>query len=379
MKTSSAFEALRLANPVPEPDVRLRPSRRRFYRAAAATALLAAILLLVAPAFGVRLTELDFWEAEEGPPKIVQNFEQMDVGAPEGMATNVIPGQTRKVGTFRYRGNARDLWVAPTRHGGFCTLWEKSGGGCDKLGTVPLDAGFWARSVPGDLSGRRGPIPPRLYDVVLGHVNGDYADSVEIRFADGRSVQPEVVWVSEPINAGFYAFEIPEERVIASVAALDEDGDVVTEAPAGHRDFDVPPRDALIEEKEAHTRIETAAGEAVLWVAPTRYEGECAWVEIDGQVRQFMNCLPKGYRAEPRAGFAFFRSGEAVFFVGEFDLRLSAVEFRSADGQTAVARPERGFLLHKLTEGKTVVELVFRNTDGKERFRVPVTQQMLKR
>jgi hypothetical protein len=360
MKTRAAFEALRVANPVPEPSDRRRRSRKGLYGAALAAALLTALLLVGAPALGLELPGLDFSKAEKAPPKVVQDFEQMDVGAPEGMATNVIPGETRKVGTFRYGGNAHDLWVAPTRRGGFCTLWTKSGGGCDKLGTVPLNAAFSTR-------------------LVLGHVNGDYADSVEIRFADGASVEPDVVWVSEPINAGFFAFEVRERRVLASVVALDQDGNAVTEASAGRPNFDVAPPDALLDEKEAHTRITTASGEAVLWVAPTRYEGECAWVEVDGEVQRFRSCLPKGYRTEPRAGFGFFRIGANVLFVGEFDLGLRSIELRFADGGTSVARPERGFLLYKLPEDRRAVELSFRNADGKERFRVPVTERSFAR
>jgi hypothetical protein len=200
-----------------------------------------------------------------------------------------------------------------------------------------------------------------------------------MRFADGDAAEPEVVWVSEPINSGFFAYEIPTGREIESVVAFDEDGNVVTEAPAGRSNFDEVPRDALLDEKVAHTRVELSGAEAVLWTAPTRYEGECAWVEIGSEVHQFMRCLPKGYRTEPRAGFGFFRSAQTLFFVGEFDLRFGEVEFRFADGETAVARPERGFLLYKLPDGKDLVELVSRSKDGKERFRVPVTPQMLKR
>jgi hypothetical protein len=37
--------------------------------------------------------------------------------------------------------------------------------------------------------------------------------------------------------------------------------------------------DAVLEEKAELSAIETAAGSARLWTAPTRYDGRCAWVE----------------------------------------------------------------------------------------------------
>ena len=68
------------------------------------------------------------------------------------MATGVIPGETRKVGTIE--GEA--LWVAPTSEGGFCTLLG-GGGGCDRTGTVPLDITLSAAVVPPGKSPGRTP------------------------------------------------------------------------------------------------------------------------------------------------------------------------------------------------------------------------------
>jgi hypothetical protein len=67
-----------------------------------------------------------------------------------------------------------------------------------------------------------------------GHLNADYAESVELRFADGDIVRPDLTWVSEPIGARFFIYDIPPARrepghAISGVVALDGDGDIVAD------------------------------------------------------------------------------------------------------------------------------------------------------
>src|SRR5439155_17700368 len=103
------------------------------------------VLLITGVAFTFGLPVLDFGQAEKAPPesRVVKNFALLDQGAPRGMATDVIPNETRKVATF----GDETLWVAPTSQGGFCT--DLGGeGGCDRLGTVPLNVS-WAIERPG--------------------------------------------------------------------------------------------------------------------------------------------------------------------------------------------------------------------------------------
>jgi len=91
-----------------------------------AAAIVGVIVVAVTAAFTFGLPILDFGKAQKAPPesRVVKNFAVLDQGAPPGMATDVIPNETRKVATF---GNAT-LWVAPTKQGGFCTDLGGEGG-----------------------------------------------------------------------------------------------------------------------------------------------------------------------------------------------------------------------------------------------------------
>src|SRR5204862_45807 len=84
--------------------------------------------------------------------------------------------------------------------GGFCSLWLPAGGGGCSTSGRPLSTGALLRlGVPEWITGDV--ISPAVSDVV-------------IRFSDGSSLHPRIVWVSAPINAGFFAYDLP---VAASV------------------------------------------------------------------------------------------------------------------------------------------------------------------
>lgn len=325
-RSNEAFELLRAANPVP----RAGEPRKRWRRARVALVLaaLALCLLIVAPAVGIEAPRLDFWKAEKAPRKVVQDFESLSEGAPPGMDPGAISGETRKV---RLVGG-HTLWVAPTRHGGFCTS-----GGCDKLGSVPLSVSWEAgRVAPGEMTR---PFPSAtIFDRITGHVNGMYADDVEIRFADGDRHRLDLAWVSEPINAGFFRYEVPAERrraghEIESIVALDADGRVVTQDAQSTR-LAAPPPDALVDDKEAGVRLVTSRGEAVVWEAPTRYEGRCAWLEYLGRGLGFLPCMPRGYDWGFPVRFVPTRSN--VLVVGA--MRPHVAEVDSVQGRRAHGR-----------------------------------------
>ena len=66
------------------------------------------------------------------------------------------------------------------------------------------------------------------------------AVSLEVRYADGTRARPRVAWVSDPINAGFYFYEVPRwqwdtgKQPIA-VVAIDERGREVGRAQLSGR------------------------------------------------------------------------------------------------------------------------------------------------
>jgi hypothetical protein len=332
-RSNEAFELLRAANPVPGAVTARK--RWRPARVALVLAALALCLLIVAPAVGIEVPRLDFWTAEKAPPKVVQDFETLSEGAPAGMDPGAIPGDTRKVRL----ANGQTLWVAPTRHGGFCTLGRTSGG-CDKLGTVPLNV-TWAAGRVSLKEMTRVPPSATIFDRISGYVKGKYAEVVEIRFTDGDRYRPELAWVSEPIDAGFFEYVIPVDRQragheISTVVALDGKGRVVTQ---DDRRAEVPPPDALIDEKRAAIRV----GDAVLWVAPTRYEGRCAWLELQGKEIPIAPCLPKGYDRQAVLGLSVHSRGGDAILAGACG--YAAVELIHRDGSTRKVRCEEGLVL----------------------------------
>jgi hypothetical protein len=174
---------------------RLRP-RFAFAVAAAVTAVVAA-----APAFGLggKLVRI-FESGEPAPVTIERSFAGLDAGAPPGFRTGVVASQTRKL----VLPGSVSLWIAPTSRGGFCLFVEGGGGQCDTARALT----FWPTfSIGGDLS-HQGVIEngPVLID---GSTTLNDAASVEVQFEDGSSASIPVVWVSAPIDAGFFGYEVP--------------------------------------------------------------------------------------------------------------------------------------------------------------------------
>jgi hypothetical protein len=288
------------------------------------------LLLVTGVAFTFGLPVLDFGQAEKAPPesRVVKNFAVLDQGAPPGMATDVIPNETRKVATF---GDAT-LWVAPTRQGGFCTDLGTAGG-CDRLGTVPLNIS-WAieRLDTSSLSARSfGGLP--VVDQLSGYVNARWADALEIRFEDGDVIKPQVIWVSKPIEAGFFVQRIPVAHrqaghLISAVVALDHDGKLVS-SDSQARDHNRL-SDAIRDQAKQTAVIETSAGPAVLRTAPTRYEGRCTWLDFGTEQIPVVPCLPKGYEHQAALVIGVHMLGGHLILAGECG--YSAIEFLHPDG-----------------------------------------------
>jgi hypothetical protein len=397
LTSSGALERLRDANPVPAADdaalvararaldrdwktVAVPTSRTRSrlpLQLALAAVVAAGVFLAVAPALGLRLPPIDFWNSEEAPPKVVRDFETLNVGAPPGMAVDVIAGQTRKLTLTDLDGTRHTLYLAPTRHGGFCTLGAR-GGGCDKLGTIPLNVSFdFARTGP-----PRPGTPPGPAAAVEGSVNSDYADSVEIAFADGKVIEVPVSWISEPIGAGFFVYQVPDDRRVArrrveSVTARDGDGNVVAQQLTDRSSIQGAPADALVDDKRPVVRALTSTGTATYWLAPTRYEGRCAWLDVGARSGLFSQCIPKGYETSPGVAVGFVPLKEDVLVAGEFDPRFRFVDVVYSDGSVERAEPREGLLLHRITadkfaRGALLKTLIGRRDDGSEitRFQV---------
>jgi hypothetical protein len=176
--------------------------QRPALRVGVALALVFGAILLATPAFGLRgqLIHL-FGGGKPAPAPVVKRFGEIDVGAPPGMASNVIAGEAREVMEVSLStGKTWVMWVAPTRAGGFCMP-----SGCDRDRSLPFAPGL---TIPGPVS-PSGEIlaPPVIFE---GDTLIHGASTVEIQFEDGGSAGTPVVWVSPPIDGGFFVYELPE-------------------------------------------------------------------------------------------------------------------------------------------------------------------------
>ena len=230
---------------------RERPSRHGVRRrwpviAIGAAAVLAAILVAT-PAWALVRDVLPFWGQPSAPQSVKVDFSTLNSpAAPPGMNPEADVANTREVMQADFGGKTHTLYVSPAKNSGYCFIWSDSAGGCNtNPDKFPLDVS--ATIVPPHDSSQ----PPQtvipqseMRDL---HQHGvtywltvDAASptvtNVVIHFSDGSTVQPEVTWVSAPINAGFFAYEVPNDKQSATdhvtqVDAYDAHGNLVEQQP----------------------------------------------------------------------------------------------------------------------------------------------------
>jgi hypothetical protein len=312
-------------------EVRGRARRVPTRRVALLAAAAAVAVAVVTPAAGLHEPIVDFFSGERATDRVLANFTYLDQGAPPGMATGVVPGETRRVMTLSLSDGAHDLWVAPTRAGGFCTMWTKMGGGCDRLGTVPLSVSYGGEPF-----------------VASGHADADYVHAVEARYADGTAEPVDVTWVGAPIGAGFFAYEPERGRVPEVLVGLDRDGGVVTTHPIGRSGRQDLLSDAELDDRTELLSVDTPGGPARLWTAPTRYEGRCAWVEYAGRRYPAASCGPKGYSWKEGVGLGLVDLGGNYFLLGTAGPRFAPLELRVSDDRRVQVEPIDDIVFAKL-------------------------------
>jgi hypothetical protein len=131
------------------------------------------------------------------------------------------------------------LLVVPTREGGFCYTMETFGG----CGAEPQQRAAHILGATWELANPFGSI----IRVVGGWVLDARATSVQVQYKDGTHDTTPLLYVSKPIDAGFFIFGVPSEHLTAtarvkSVVALDKDGHVLAResAPPSHRRPAIP-------------------------------------------------------------------------------------------------------------------------------------------
>jgi hypothetical protein len=211
------------------PDVRRRARSlaRRWLLIPIAAAI---ALILAGSAFALYRELVDFFNAEPAPERIQLDFEFLrehtaeassEVGGPK----YTTEGPAREVMRVQIDGEARPLWVVPTREGGFCyrLLFASS--------CVTPEVKQRSRVGVGGLATRRGD----GFDWLFGPVSEEAVQEVELLYQDGERVRLPFVWVSAPINAGFYAYDVPEQqeqpgRLAVAVIGRDKEGNAVVHA-----------------------------------------------------------------------------------------------------------------------------------------------------
>jgi hypothetical protein len=177
---------------------------RRRNRLTIAIAVAAAVIV-AAPTIVVATRSVDFGSAESAPEDYQAVFDRFNqLSRPAG----VDASQTRVVSRPTLHGRPHMLMVAPRRGGGFCFgLIEHGRGG----GLGCADAGKAITTSGGG-------------DVSYGSVGVSGATHVELLYRNRAPIRAEVVWVSEPIEAGFFAVGVPTCPNARGVVARDAEG-----------------------------------------------------------------------------------------------------------------------------------------------------------
>jgi hypothetical protein len=210
-----------------------RPSRRVVLVSVVLAALL--LFVLATPAFGLRQAlldlvgreDVDFEESPDAPLVMKRRFADLSIGGPRWRNPRVIAAQTRRlvIDTGQRR---RVLTIAPTSLGGFCYRLQGVFGQCQRNSRTAAEmpaATWWylSRELPHDRI---------LVRAVTGTVLDDRIVRLNLEFNDGHSVGLRFVWISAPIRAGFFAYDVPKDRQEEprgpiAVTGLDTRGNVV--------------------------------------------------------------------------------------------------------------------------------------------------------
>ena len=335
-------DELRLEELRPRPKPRL--PRRRLAAALAAAAIVACGVLLVAPALGLGIPGIDFFKADKAPARVVKDFASMSEYAPPGMDPGVIAGEARTVTTVHTARGPHTLWVAPTKLGGLCYGWSKGAGGCDARGAIPL-AVTWMS--PGGF--KVGTSPPE-FSSVEGHIHSPWADGVQIRLSDGSTVEPDMIWVSAPIDAGFFYYDAPDGASIKTVVATKDGQDVdADDTGAGLGAEPVPSPYTLLDEKKPAATLDTSAGRATIWVAPTKTDKVCRWLQLGGERRPLTPCLPAVFGLQGLPVNYTEIDGVRLLY-GAAGPHYGSIDVTFPDGHRVEVRPQDGYFLREIDQ-----------------------------
>jgi hypothetical protein len=234
------------AEPVaPRPRLQ-RPGRRALVFALVLASLL--VILFATPAFGLLRDWIGRKDVSFGgqtaPFETQRNFADLSLGTPPGaLDPRAIASETRKVQVFDVSGEKHVLYVAPTRWGGFCELFTNSFGTCQakrpQATGKETEPGFLDSQLFNVVSGVNEIAPKSPDEVGIPYVieaGGSFvaprAASLSFEYEDRTSEQIPFVYVSKPIDAGFFDRAISSEHYevgsrLVAVSVRDSSGNLI--------------------------------------------------------------------------------------------------------------------------------------------------------
>lgn len=357
-----------LTNPLDDSDwldvrrrARVAPLRWLLIPIAAAVAV-----IVVGSAFALYGELVDFFSAEPAPERVVIQFGQMDARGSIGFGPRIKAGEARKITETTIDGKRRILYVAPTPDGGFCWMWSTVGGSCGRTAVAPRPdpiAASWLSSPGGG--------PAQL----MGQILNPAVARVQLDYENGERSEIPFVWVSKPIDAGFFIFEVPAEHLQAgkrgkTLLGLDEDGSVVGSQafpiadPRWESGPDGLPR--IADRSRKRTLFDFRDHRDARWtlvVAPAPEERICFADNRGG------GCVSPKH--PPIIGGMGVQPGEAVNICCAVAEGVEKVELRYEDGERTRLSPRDGFLLYVVppehySRGHRLERLVWLDANGRE-------------
>jgi hypothetical protein len=345
----------------------VRLHRRRVLTLAFAAGL-AAVLIGAGGVFHREF--VDFFSADPAPEPIRIDFAKM------GARTNIMVGpghdmaEAREVTRFPADGELRPLWAAPMKNGGYCYRWHTVG----SCGRMPHQGD----AVKLGLGGQEGSYG---LNWLVGHVSDPAIQRLELEYADGERVELPFVWVSSPIDAGFTAFQVPEERQregrhAFAVTGFDGNGKPVERRelpvksdPRWEAAADGLPRIADRSQKRTLFDFRDESGARwTLVVAPAPEQKLCYAYNRGG------GCVSPRFGATP---LSVQGGGKTVIVCCTVKESVTKVQLLFQDGDRIEVAPADGFLLHAVPSehyprGKRLEAIVSRDALGREVERVAV-------
>lgn len=336
-----------------------RQARRSVRRAALVSVSLLLAVAVSAPALGWHRTVLDWLDTEEASSEVKLEFARLGIGAPAEHKLGIEHEQARTVTTVKHGGKSYVLSVAPTSSGGFCFWWADLTASCRQARTSP--PAHRERGSRDLATFRLGTIwMPDAHGVmqsIAGNLIGDDIEQLSAVHADGSRETIPVVWVSEPIDAGFYLYFVPEEHRVAGkhlteLAATDADGDPVarqtfalTPPSELERPVELPdgmttslPAKAIVSKATKVVDFTASDGSRVtLWEMPTTEGGVC-YVS-----RRSSGCPRRPLDVPLAAGI--LGGSVPVLYSGQVRTDVAKVMLRFQDGTEMQLEPTKGYVL----------------------------------